>query len=235
MTSRGNEAASPNTPNDNRLKKFAAFFKGYMGVMPLVTAAFAPVLTLAHAIPVFESQRTSLATISGLIGFLLVAWLFSARSVIVPIMANRFDPSGMLPLDTLPPRARFVAYMGRYGYRAIAMITPLLLIGLSSFCYFYYLQRMDRVLDSMQQQNLAVNHRTTSRIQLLQDGAVFSLHDGTLLEVLYVGIFINAEAAFVTMALREYGYSELKIKEEEIMSGRWAKSVERRDSKPERK
>jgi CheY-like chemotaxis protein len=37
--------------SDNRLRRFASFFRGYMGVMPLVTAAFAPVLTMLRAIP----------------------------------------------------------------------------------------------------------------------------------------------------------------------------------------
>jgi hypothetical protein len=73
---------------ENRLKNSASFFKGYMGVMPLVTAALAPLLTLAKAIPVFESQKTSLATFSGLFGLLFVAWVFYARGIFVPAMTG---------------------------------------------------------------------------------------------------------------------------------------------------
>ena len=47
-----------------------------MSVMPLITAALAPVLTLAKAIPVFDRQKTSLATFPGLFGFLMVAWVY---------------------------------------------------------------------------------------------------------------------------------------------------------------
>src|SRR5271168_1538725 len=63
----------------NSFRGFATFLHGYMGVMPIITAAFAPVLTLLHAIPVYSQQAKSLATMSGLLGFLTVAWVFYAR------------------------------------------------------------------------------------------------------------------------------------------------------------
>src|SRR6266849_5980717 len=70
------------TTTQNRLRVFAGAFKGYMGVMPLVTAALAPLLTLLKAIPTYESQRTTLATLSGVLGFLTLAWLFYVRRTI---------------------------------------------------------------------------------------------------------------------------------------------------------
>ena len=51
------------TSGQNRLQVFASAFKGYMGVMPVVIAALAPVLTLLKAIPTYESQRTTLASV----------------------------------------------------------------------------------------------------------------------------------------------------------------------------
>jgi hypothetical protein len=77
----------------NRLKNFAQLFKGYMGVMPMVTAATAPILTLVKAIPVYNSQKTSLATYSGLLGFLVVAWVFYARAGFVRAMVPGFRRS----------------------------------------------------------------------------------------------------------------------------------------------
>ena len=63
----------------NRFEYFAQFFKGYMGVMPVLTAALAPVITLLRTVPVFEVQRKELAVYSGLFGFLLVAYVFYGR------------------------------------------------------------------------------------------------------------------------------------------------------------
>jgi hypothetical protein len=76
---------------ENRLRKFASFFKGYMGVMPLVTAAVAPLLTMMKAIPVFESQKTALATYSGLLGFLLLAWVFYVRGRLTAALGSLRD------------------------------------------------------------------------------------------------------------------------------------------------
>src|SRR5437899_1051201 len=79
---------SVTTAQENRLRKFAGFFKGYMGIMPLVTAGLAPLLTMMKAIPVFESQKSTLATYSGLLGFLLLAWVFYARRAFAVAMVH---------------------------------------------------------------------------------------------------------------------------------------------------
>src|ERR1700683_2160688 len=70
------------TTTQNRLLVFANAFKGYMSVMPLIIAALAPILTFLKAIPTYESLRTTLATLSGVLGFLLLAWLFYVRRTI---------------------------------------------------------------------------------------------------------------------------------------------------------
>jgi hypothetical protein len=67
---------------ENRLLAFANVFKGYMGVMPIVTAALAPVLTAMNVIPTYETQRKPLAVMAGILGFLLLAWLFYVRRTI---------------------------------------------------------------------------------------------------------------------------------------------------------
>jgi hypothetical protein len=64
----------------NRFKGFAQFFKGYMGVMPIITAAVAPIVTSFKTIPVFDVQKNDLALYSGLLGFLLIGYIFYARA-----------------------------------------------------------------------------------------------------------------------------------------------------------
>jgi hypothetical protein len=75
------QTIAPTTPQ-NRLQIFANAFKGYMGVMALVTSVLAPLPTSLRAIPTYEGQRTTLAKLTGILGFLLLAWLFYVRRTI---------------------------------------------------------------------------------------------------------------------------------------------------------
>lgn len=199
---------------ENRLRKFAGFFKSYMGVMPLVTAAVAPILTLSKAIPVFDSEKSTLATYSGLLGFLMVAWIFYARSMFVPMMVPYHPPA--LPSEASDDqktwnRAR-ERWEARRHYRA--NLFPLVLIVLSGTSYCGYLVMLDIVINSAQQSF------KTSRQTLLQTmGTDFSIPDHGVLQALYLGIFVFAEAAFVVMALREYAYGLLKVSEVEVLGG----------------
>ena len=74
------DASSPSQARGFRL--FAGFFKSYMGVMPIVTAAFAPVLTLLRAFPMFDSQRGEIASYLGLLSFLILAWVYFSRDAL---------------------------------------------------------------------------------------------------------------------------------------------------------
>jgi hypothetical protein len=74
--------ATAQKSQENRFLAFANLFKGYMGVMPIITAALAPLLTAMNVLPTYASQRKPLATVAGVLGFLLVAWLFYVRRTI---------------------------------------------------------------------------------------------------------------------------------------------------------
>jgi hypothetical protein len=200
--------------SQNRLRRFASFFKGYMGVMPLVTAAFAPLLTMAKAIPVFESQKTTLATYSGLLGFLLLAWVFYARRAFVKSMipsALRATAPGSITL-----------FVGRLRRLTINML-PLILILSSAYCFLSYLRILDSSIAASLQEFNSHPHgpgdaEIVNRTDVLQKwGALYSIHDGEQLEAYYLGIFLCAELAFVFMALREYAYGVLKISEVEVL------------------
>src|SRR4029077_10819001 len=107
----------------NRLRVFASAFKGYMGVMPVVTAALAPLLTFLKALPTYESQRTTLATLSGVLGFLTLAWLFYVRRTIA--------------LGSLVR-----------GFRFLINITPFLLIVCTLASFIGYFQILGKSTDA---------------------------------------------------------------------------------------
>src|SRR5262250_2218371 len=106
----------------NRLRVFANAFKGYMGVMPLVAAALAPLLTFLRALPTYESQRTTLATLSGILGFLLLAWIFYVRRTIA--------------LGSLVR-----------GFRFIINMIPFLLVVATVVSVIYYFQSLRQSTD----------------------------------------------------------------------------------------
>jgi len=185
----------------NRLRVFANAFKGYMGVMPIVTAALAPLLTFLKAIPTYESQRTTLATLSGVLGFLLLAWLFYVRRTIA--------------LGSLVR-----------GFRFLINIIPFLLIVGTVVSFIAYVQ--------------VLGASTSSGLQLAEKGQWIydkgsefktgsdvlehwddrPVPQSTSLELLYLGIFLSAECAFVLMALREYINDTRKVSELEWMFGK---------------
>lgn len=171
---------------ENRLKFFANIFKGYMGIMPIVAAALAPLLTAMNVIPAYESQRKPLATIAGVLGFLLLAWLFYVRRTIA--------------LGSI-----------KHGYRWFFNSCPLFLIAASIACYVSYANTIESSL-------VGTVGATYTRAQALgshEPGGTASLQ----LQLLYLGMFLFAEAAFVMMALREYANDVRGISEREWMFG----------------
>jgi hypothetical protein len=176
----------------NRLQVFANVFKGYMGVMPIATAALAPLLTAMNVLPVYDSQRKPLATMAGVLGFLLLAWLFYVR--------------------------RTVALGGiSKKFRQFFNLCPLLLVLGSIACYVSYTEALDASVGKVLADNQAAKlNRTTVLGQWsLENSAPIS----TALQLYYLGMFLSAEAAFILMALREYANDVRQISEYEWMFG----------------
>ena len=181
-----------------------------MGVMPLVTAAVAPLLTLMKAIPVFDSQKTTLATYSGLLGFLLLAWVFYVRGRLVSAMFSR---SYLVATVGRPP---FFTMTGMR--RMAANIFPLLLIVGSVYCYILYSHYLDEAIEQARKFH-GYSDIVTRHDVLEKWGQRESISQSSTLQGYYLGIFLFAEMAFVVMALREYAYGVLRVPEVEILGG----------------
>jgi len=216
-----------------RIAKFAQFFKRYMGVAAVVTAALPIPIAAFGTIPTFSHQKAELATYTSLVCFLLLAYTFYLRHSIASIV-----------------------FLHRHSRRKLAKIVdalPLLLIVLSLASMFLYqallvqsinaseLREMD--FQSMQlaqvehQQKTSTpatpaagnaapttplwgtdeGHRRASMTYILQNTEQNSIDSGWLLMALYLLIFMCAESAFVLMALREYLQDVLNLSEREIV------------------
>lgn len=197
-------SASTHTATQNRLRVFADAFKSYMGVMPLITAALAPLLTFLKAIPTYESQRTTLATLSGILGFLLLAWLFYVRRTIA--------------LGSLVRGFRFL----------INMIPFLLIVGtVASFIgYFQILGKSTTAALKLADEN-HWSYSEREKVSEFKTGSAVlrnwedrPIPYSAALQLLYLAIFLSAECAFVLMALREYINDTRRVSELEWMFGK---------------
>jgi hypothetical protein len=187
-------------PQEDRLRRFVGFFKGYMGVMPLLTAAVAPLLTAMKTMPIFESHKSVLATYSGLLGFLLLAYVFYLRGPLAKAMVPH------------APGSRFTAF-------AVNMI-PLLLMAGSIFCYVSYSRALDQSIAKARESARSEYSDIVSRREVLEKwGQREEVYRSQYLQYNYLGIFLLAECAFVVMALREYAHGVLKLTEAQILRG----------------
>jgi hypothetical protein len=182
--------AADQESEQNRLKAFANLFKGYMGVMPMVTAALAPLVTMMSLIPAYEAQRKCLATMTGVLGFLVLAWLFYFRRTIA--------------LGSITK-----------GFRWIINLVPLFLIFGCIFCYVCYSSALDASLAEVSKSD----HAPTRSEALKNWGKDNVIPKSMELQLFYLGIFLCAEASFVMMALREYANGIRNVSEVVWMFG----------------
>jgi hypothetical protein len=192
------------TATQNRLSIFANAFKGYMGTMPVVAAALAPLLTFLKAIPMYESQKSILATLSGVLGFLLLAWLFYVRRTIALGSLIR----GFRSLINMTPFLLIVGTLAAFiGYFQILGASTATSLELATKQHWTYLAN-----------NKALDFETGSDVLKHWDDRPISR--STALELLYLSIFLSAESAFVVMALREYINDTRQVSELEWMFGK---------------
>jgi membrane protease YdiL (CAAX protease family) len=178
------------TTQENRLSIFANVFKSYMGIMPVVTAALAPLLTALNVLPTYQSQRKPLATMAGVLGFLLLAWIFYVRRTIA--------------LGSIT-----------HGFRWIFNLLPLVLIFGSVGSYITYANTLEASLGIVSNSNPAI-----TRAQALGNASQdMAIPNSVKLQLLYLGMFLCAEGAFVMMALRDYCNDVRHISEYDWMFG----------------
>jgi hypothetical protein len=183
------DTVSQKSPENNFLA-FAKFFKGYMGVMPLIAAAVAPLLTATKVIPTFASQKGPLATVAGVLGFLLVALVFYVRRTIA--------------LGSMKPRTR-----------TLFNFLPIIFFLATILCFVFYSRTIDESVAEVQKTD-----PTLSRTDVLETWSKEHAVPNSLeLELYFMGSFLFPVGAFAMMALREYAKDGLGISERDWMFG----------------
>ena len=187
---------SMDTARPERVRRFANYFKNYMGLSTIITAALPIPVTLLHVMPVFAAHERMLAVYTSLFCFLAVAYVFYIRHSLARSMFRA--------------RRTYVAF-------------PLLPIVLAVACLILYHVNLDDSVTVARQrihkesvQNLSgsgIPAFEPDRAHVLMTVPSEEIDHGIQLLVLYVGFFVFAELAFVIMAVREYMQDVLRLDE----------------------
>lgn len=173
-----------------RIQVFASFFKSYMSVSTIVVASIPIPVATWKLIPIYAQQRGFLTVYASLFCFLLLAFVFSIRHRLAPLIFSR-------------------------GWRgSVIAALPFVFILLTLVCILAYHAVLQH---SVQQIRLRGVTATTNDILNKLD--LTEIPHELILAGYYLGIFVFAEAAFVLMALREYLQDVLHIDERDLLHG----------------
>ena len=191
-----------------RVRSFAIFFKNYMSVSSLVTAALPIPVTAFGLIPTFAAHTRFLATYTSLFCFLLLGFIFSIRHE----LARLFFPDHF-------GRSRWV-FGGRplyFYWHAVVSVLPLGLIAFALYSVFTYHSILDGALAGLR--SLPAYQSVSTSKQLLVDAQADQIPGAPFLIFRYLCIFLSAEAAFMLMAIKEYLQDLLHLSEWQVITG----------------
>ena len=204
-------------PNEaTRVRSFAKFFKNYMSVSAVVAAALPIPVTSLKFIPTFKVQTSLLSTYTSLFCFLMLGFIFYSRHGLARIM---FDKRDFKSPGYINPLREFAARITPIIPRILVNMLPALLIIGALLCVFEYHASLDASLVTLITSPNASPGLFGKTAEALESAQSWQIPNGTMLMVLYLGIFILAESAFIVMALKEYLQDLLKIEETELIWG----------------
>jgi hypothetical protein len=176
------------------IQTFGRFFTGYMSTASLVTAALPIPVRSLHLIPAFASQEKFMNTYTSMSCFLVFAYVFYSRHALA--------------------RWMFARRGGHFALRLWVSVLPVLFICGSIGCAIAYHHELGEALDAL----AVAGARLPSSVLLSKIDAREIPGSGGLI-VVYLGMFVFAEVAFVLMAIREYLQDVLKLEEHELIFG----------------
>jgi hypothetical protein len=181
-----------------RIHGFALYFKRYMGVSAVFAAAAPVPVAVLRLIPTYSAQVGFLGVYTSLFDFLVLAFVFYSRHWIAHVMFRRGD-------------------LGVYRTRPVAAWLPLILICSSLGSMFLYHAQVSASIQD-RQIYLVSGHIQDRPSEIMRNTEASDIPRATVLIVLYLGIFLLAEAAFAVMALREYLQDLLGISEGDLLA-----------------
>ena len=214
--------ASDRTPTDpKRVKAFANFFKRYMSISSLVVASLPIPVTSFGLIPTFAAQTKLLSVYTSLFCFLALGFIFYSRHQLARLMFPEFfDREGTSDYASselseseqkeLERRARKRNY--KKMWRTFVVFLPLVFIAASLVAVFQYNDVLQLNVQEIAYRHKLVEYNVDGSVVPLKDAFKMILENTDLndikyssrLMILYIAIFLMAEAAFIMMAIKEY-------------------------------
>jgi hypothetical protein len=205
--------ASDRPPTDpQRIKAFATFFKNYMSVSALVTAALPIPITSFRLIPMYKSQAPLFSTYTSLFCFLLLGFIFYSRHSIARWMFPEYLPT---------KETRWERFRHWFSHWFIAVL-PLGLVVLSLMFVFLYQMLLDSSIYEavgfmVKNPRNEAESIALPAVAVLDHAPLALIPFRYYLMASYLGIFLFAESAFILMAIREYLQDLLKISDTELI------------------
>ncbi len=226
-----NGVSPDQTPIDpKRVKAFARFFKSYMSVSSLVVASLPIPVTSFGLIPTFSAQTKLLSVYASLFCFLILGFIFYGRHRLARWMFPEYFDRDQLDyvLRTAFPattpgeiaervRGEKRKHRRRARRRTAITVLPLVLIAASLVSVFQY---NDVLILNVREIAVARGSRAddTSKT-ILQQTDLNGIKYSSRLMILYLAIFLTAEAAFVIMAIKEYLQDLVGLTEMDLIRG----------------
>lgn len=178
-------------PSDpKRVQAFALFFKRYMSISTLVVASLPIPVTALGLIPTLAVHTKLLSVYTPLFCFLMLGFIFYSRHKLARIMF----PEHFTELGFVLPRWARIA-------RSLIRSLPFFLIALC--------------LGSVLSYHSLLGTATTNDFEMARPSPLGS----SLLMLLYLSIFLTAEAAFIMMAVKEYLQDLVGLTEMDLIRG----------------
>src|SRR5262245_22423932 len=195
-----------------RVRNFARFFKRYMNISSVITAALPVPVTALGAIPTFKAQTTFLSVYTALFCFLALGFIFYSRHQLARLMFPEHFRDQLAYIQAL---SSTTGRMFR-SWRFFVAFLPLLLIIISMVSLFWYHDFLDESINMVRARSTDEASSAESILATTQLGRIYGARR---LIFSYLVIFLAAESAFMVMAIKEYLQDLVGLSEMDLILG----------------
>lgn len=237
MPENRNPSVKAEPADPTRVRAFAIFFKRYMSISTIVVAALPIPVTSMGLIPTFSAQTKLLSVYASLFCFLTLGLIFYLRHQLARIMFHehyfgtrgsqwvKFLRAGLIGLFPLLLITASIVSVFQYNdvlvlnSRKIAEKPTRIevLESLEAGEKDRYPYGLSYTLPMLPAEEKDTNPRSFNNILKYTD--LDDIPFGSRLMLLYLAIFMTAEAAFILMALKEYLQDLIKLTEWDLIMG----------------